>query len=107
MFDAHYRRAKTDACTVAGLVEAVEIHAAATDRLQRTWAGYRRWEQGTHHVSCETGIASATRLQRCFFAVIHGVATESEGVGREHVGANSETVSGAGNKKFPNRLLAQ
>ena len=107
MFDAHYSRAETDACTVAGLVEGVEIHAAAADRLQCTWAGYRRWKQGLQHVARETAITSGKRLQSCFFAVIHWVATETEGVGGEHVRANSELVAGAGNKKFPDGFLAQ
>ena len=107
MFDAHYRRAETNACSVARLVEGVEIHPASTDRLQRAGAGYRRWKQGLHDMPGETAIASGKGLQRCLFAVIHRVATETEGVGGEHVGANAKTIPGAGNKKFPDRLLAQ
>jgi hypothetical protein len=107
MFHAHNRRAETDACTLAWLIEGVEIHAASTDRLECTWAGYRRWKQGLYDVARETAIASGKGLQSCLFAVIHRVATEAKRVGGEHVGANSETIPGAGKKKFPDRLLAQ
>ncbi len=95
MFHPHHGRTQANAGVRAGLVKSVEIHPAAADRLQRSRPRYGRGEQRLYHVARKAAVAPGKGLQRSLLPVIHRIAAEAEGIGREHVRANAEAIGRA------------